>query len=191
MGFHKVNLEMQECLSCIDEYTNSYELIESLFAGIKGLNDIFLSDLLESIASVIEEIYNDYVNLGLLTEDEEPYDEDSFKITKIERNLADRKIRSYESIPENMKPYFPSDEKETSDPSEFEVYIAGLIDSDSAWGNIKDGREFLDEAIQIIGDEPFERLLCDVDDNAYTLAENLDRLYADFINKAKRVAYFF
>jgi hypothetical protein len=49
MGFQKANSDMQGCISCFDEYSNSYDLIEGLFAGIKvrrGLNDIFLTDLL-------------------------------------------------------------------------------------------------------------------------------------------------
>lgn len=185
---------MHECISCHDQYSNSYNLIESLFDGVKihqGLDDILLTDILCKIACQLEEIYEGYTILGLISEDGKPYDEESFHCTKIERNIADGKIKTFESIPENLKSNYPSNQSESSAPSEFDDYREGLIDSASAWDDINTAREILDEEIESIGDTPFADLLCECDDNVDKLAENLDSLFVDFIEKVKKFGYFF
>jgi hypothetical protein len=131
------------------------------------------------------------VILGLLSEDENLYDKDSFSLTKIERKITNGKIKTRESIPENLKSYFPNDQNESIDPSEFDDYRDGLIDSASAWDDIESAREILEDEIKIIGEAPFGELLCDIDDNVDKLGENLDCLFVDFIDKAKRFGYFF
>lgn len=194
MGLQRANSDMNECVSCHNEYLNSYTQIENLFDGVKilqGLDDILLTDLLYRIASQLEEIYDGYTILGLISEDKKPYDEDSFQRTKIKRKIANGKTNTLESIPENLKVYFPSDQSESGDPSEFDDYREGLIDSASAREDINTAREILDGEIESIGDTPFGDLLCEGDDNVDKLAENLDSLFVEFIEKAKKFGYFF
>jgi len=194
MKLQKANSDMHECISCHDEYSNSYNLIESLFDGVKihqGLDDILLTDILCKIACQLEEIYEGYTILGLISEDGKPYDEESFHCIKIERTIAEGKLKTHESIPKNLKSNFPSNQSESSDPSEFDDYREGLIDSASAWDDINTAREILDEEIESIGDTPFADLLCGSDDNVDKLAENLDRQFVGFIEKVKKFGYFF
>jgi hypothetical protein len=158
----KANTDMHECLSCFDEYSESLSQIREIFDGVKihrGLDYILVTEILDDISVVLEAIYDGYNTLGLITEDDELFDEDSFHLSKIERKIANGKIKALEDIPENLRTYFPSNQ------DEFYTYRDGLIDSDSAWDDIRLTREVLDETIRRLGEAPFSELLSGVNEN--------------------------
>jgi len=183
----EANSQMNKCNSSYNSYLISYELILSLIDGVKiqryGDQKLF-SDLLDDISTQIEDIRESYISLGLISEDEEAYDEISFLCSKIERKIANRKIRCLAEIPENMRDYFPSEQ------SEFEQYRESLIDSGSIWDDIKMSQEVLQGYINLLGENPFSELLGDFGDNVEQLASNLDYLFEEFIKKVNEFCYF-
>jgi hypothetical protein len=185
----KANSNMLACNSCFDAYRESNSQMQSLFDGVKihrGIDqNILITQILNEIADQLDDIYEGYITLGLVSEDRDPFDEASFQYSKVERKIANHRITSPEGIPENLKPDFPHDQ------SEFDGYREELIDSDSAWDDIKMAREVLDELFLFLGEAPFGQLLGGSNDNVDNLAENLDDLFVDFIEKAKKIGYFF
>jgi len=188
MKLQEFNSNMLECVNCRDVFQDGHDLMVSILNGVftsSAVNKISFMDDLNEIQSQLSIIEESYINLGLISEDGTPFDDEMLSITKVERKIANGKISVLEDIPESLRSHFARTNEE------FEAYREELADSEGIWSEINSSREIIDGIVESLGEQPFEELLSGVNANVDKLASNLDELFSDYIKSINKFAYLF
>lgn len=190
MKLQNVNEKMSECEVYYDAFRNSHNFISLILLNVRSgnaKNSIYYSEITSEIFNSIDKIEEYYHEFGLISDDWQPFEKDELVIIKIERLIANKKIKKMEDIPDSASHLFPTNQHE------FDNLQDELRDSEAILIDIKDQRERLNDNIQLLGDQSFSDLFSDIKGNVNfdNLIKNFDGFFSSYIKNAKAFAYFF